>query len=372
VKFPSWTRPRIALAGIALAGLALGSCVAVPVAAAQATAAAPAEPATPQGPSITITPVSPGGTSSANAVMSIAPVTTTSTAMRWAELTALVVLIGLIIYRLAILPAAQWSDELTAQATDRALRFARAVLLLFAIATLTRAFAQADQLPVSIPSRVDALITLVMKTQWGHAWVIGAAGAVAAMLGLIIAPAAASGWAVAGLGVIAMCLSEALTGRAGSAPHVPAAVAADVAHVLGAGGWLGGLFAVLLCGLPVVRGVRASDSIAATSQLMHAYHDSAMESLIIILAAGLISVWARLAHLSSLWTSGYGRTLLVKLGLVVLVLILEFYIRRRVAPLGWGEATRRRFRRLATTELLIGAIVIAAAAVLVGIPLPSR
>jgi putative copper export protein len=325
-----------------------------------------------QAPAITVTPSVPRGSSGANPVMSLAPVTTMSTAMRWAELMALLVLAGLVIYRLAIVPAAKWSAELTMETTDRALRFARAVLLLFAVATLTRAFAQADQLPVTIPSRVDALITLVMKTQWGHGWAIGAAGAIAAMLGLVVAPAAVSGWVVAGIGVVAMCLSESLTGQTGSAPHVPAAVAADVAHVLGAGGWLGGLLGVLLCGLPVAARarVRASDAIAATSSLVRAYHDSAMESLIIVVVAGVVSTWARLTDVASLWTSSYGRALLAKVALVIVLLILDFYIRRRVAPLDWGDTTRRRFRRLATAELLVGAVVVAVAAVLLALPLP--
>jgi putative copper resistance protein D len=116
--------------------------------------------------------------------------------------------------------------------------------------------------------------------------------------------------------------------------------------------------------------VRASDSIAATTSLLRAYHDSAMESLIIVLVAGLVSAWARLTSAANLWTSSYGRTLLAKVGLVIVLLILDFYIRRRLAPLGWGEATRRRFRRLATAELLVGAIVVSVAAALLAIPLP--
>ena len=56
-----------------------------------------------------------------------------------------------------------------------------------------------------------------------------------------------------GLASRAICLGEALTGHARlDAAAVSLSVAADVAHVLAAGGWIGGLACLVMCGLPAL------------------------------------------------------------------------------------------------------------------------
>lgn len=293
-----------------------------------------------------------------------------STPMRWAELVALLTLVGLVIFRLAVLPVAGWPQDLVAAASDRAIRLGRALLILFAIATLTRGFAQASLLPSFVGSRFAALAAVVENTRWGMSWAIGAVGAIAVIVGFLLAGKVFAGWIVAAIGLVVIAVSEALTGHSGSVPHAAAAIAADVAHVLGAGGWLGGLTAVLLCGLPVLRRLDEAKASDAGAKLVRAYHGSAMECVAVVLLSAIIAAFTRFPSVSSLWTTPYGLALLRKTIFVAVVIGFGFYHWRRVVIPTWTSHTLARFRRSAAAELVFGAVVIAFTAYLIVQPLP--
>jgi copper transport protein len=295
---------------------------------------------------------------------------TFSTAMRWAELVALLTAVGLVIFRLAVLPAAGWDAELTANASSRAVRLGRAVLLLFAITTASRGLTEASMLPGYIGTRFNALFVLVQHTRWGMMWAIGAAGVIIAFVGLLFAEKALSGWIVAAIGLVVVAVSEALTGHSGTVPHPAAAIAADVAHLLGAGGWLGGLTAVLLCGLPAVRRLDEARLNDAGSRLVRAYHGSAIECVVVVVLSAIVAAWVRFPSVSALWTTPYGLALLRKTIVVLVLLGFGFYHWRRVVIPTWTSHTLSRFRRTAVAELLFGAVVVALTAYLIAQPLP--
>ena len=295
---------------------------------------------------------------------------TFSAPMRWAELVALLTLVGLVIFRLAVLPVAGWPQDLVAAASDRAIRLGRALLILFAIATLTRGFAQASLLPSFVGSRFAALAAVVENTRWGAAWAVGAVGAVVVIIGFLLAGKVFAGWIVAAIGLVVIAVSEALTGHSGSVPHAAAAIAADVAHVLGAGGWLGGLTAVMLCGLPVLRRLDEAKANDAGAKLVRAYHGSAMECVAVVLLSAIIAALTRFPSVSSLWTTPYGLALLRKTIFVAVVVGFGFYHWRRVVVPAWTSHTLARFRRSAAAELVFGAVVIAFTAYLIIQPLP--
>jgi copper transport protein len=306
---------------------------------------------------------------SSNAFFQFAPRTPFTLTMRWVELIALLTTIGLIIFRLAILPATKWPADMAADASDRAARMARATLVLFIIATLSRGFAKTDMLNIVTGSRFDAIETMVRNTTWGHSWAIGFVGGAVALLALMIpGKRIPYGWIVAAAGVVGACLSESLTGHAGSAERFALSVATDVAHVLGAGGWLGALVAIVLCALPVLKRREEAAQADAGGRLLRAYHSSAVESVTIVVASGLVSSWLRLPTLDALWTSDYGSMLFRKLIFVLIVLGLGFYHWRRIVIPAWESNTRGRFLRTATIELVVGAMIIAITSILVGLP----
>ncbi len=308
-------------------------------------------------------------------VISNAPLASTqsvtfSAAMRWAELVALLTVIGVVMFRLAVLRAASWDDTLVAEVNDRAVRFGRAVLILFVVATLTRGMAQAELLPTTSGSRLDSLVLLVKLTHWGTAWAIGLVGAVVAFIGFVVASRSISGFLVAAIGLIAVCVSEALTGHSGAVKHYAAAVAADVAHVLGAGGWLGGLTAMILCAMPSLKKLNGRDAAAAGSRLLHAYHGTAVECVTIVVLSAIIAAWTRFPTVSSIWTTPYGQMLLRKTIFVVVVLGIGFYHWRKIVLPEWTDDTAFRFKRTAAVELLFGAVVVAFTALLITQQLP--
>ena len=113
-------------------------------------------------------------------------------------------------------------------------------------------------------------------------------------------------------------------------------VVVDVLHVLAASAWVG-----VLVGLMALRGadVRRAGLLA-------------LVSVIAIGATGVTRAVYELTGVAQLWETAYGRTLLVKTGLLFTALAVGFLLRRRV-------------QRRAAVELAIVAVLVVAVAVLV-------
>jgi copper transport protein len=329
---------------------------------------APPNASAAQTPSVVITPGRRAKPTS-NALIEPAGTTPVSTAMRWVELVALLTLIGLVVFRLAVVPAAAWDAPVIAEASDRAVRLARAVVILLIVTTLTRAFAQSDLIQ-GTSGRFDALLTLTRETHWGAGWALGAVGAAIALVGFLAAGMSLYGWAAAALGLVLVTASEAYTGHSGASNHLPLAIAIDVSHQLGAGGWLGGLVAVLLCGFPALRRPEGGTDAKAASQLLRAYHGSAVECVIIVVITAVVAAALRFPSVAAIWETTYGRILLLKIALVLVVLGFGLYHWRRIVLQPWTDDTAFRFKRSATVELLFGALIVAATAVLISTSLP--
>jgi putative copper export protein len=295
-----------------------------------------------------------------------------STSARWAELVALLTLIGAVVFQLFVLPASGFAGPTAADASDRARRLAHAVLVLFMVTTLWRLFAQADLL-AGAQSRGAAMMSVVRDTQWGRAWAISAIGAALSTVGLLAARRVRWGWAIAGVGVVAICFGESLTGHAAALPRgVAIATGVDVAHLLGAGAWLGGLVAVLFAGLPASKRGDEIERRAAGQRLVRAYHKSALQCVALVFVTAVVAAWLRIPSVADLWSTAYGRMLLIKFALVVGVLGFGWFHWKTVVTPEWNDDTRFRFARSATAELLIGAAVVAATAILVSTALPGN
>src|SRR6185437_5554400 len=81
--------------------------------------------------SLLLAQVGQSATATSNALIAPGPFAAATTAERWAELVAVLLLIGVVIFRLAILPGARWSGGLAIEAADRARRLGVAALVLF-------------------------------------------------------------------------------------------------------------------------------------------------------------------------------------------------------------------------------------------------
>lgn len=301
-------------------------------------------------------------------VQPAAPPTSMPTAVRWADLVAVLTLVGTLIFAVFVLQRAALPADVTRDARDRARRLAGSVLVLFVITTLWRLSAQADLIPSASTARIAAMMTVARETGWGAGWLVGAAGVVITLVGLAVARSAGAGWIIAGVGAVAIALSEGLTGHAAASKQVALAAAVDVAHVLAAGGWIGGLAAVVLCGLASTRRAEVAGGTRLSQQLVRAYHRTAVACVTIVLITSVVAIglaWFRLDQPTVFWSSAYGRILLLKMAFAAVLLGFGWFHWRTTVIPEWTDDTGFRFQRSVAIELLVGAGIVGVTAVLI-------
>jgi copper transport protein len=145
---------------------------------------------------------------------------------------------------------------------------------------------------------------------------------------------------------------------------------ADWAHLSAAALWIGGLVQLAFVVFPKAPALRRT-ALLRFSRL-------AGGLIAVVLAAGVYLSIVRLPQLSDLWTFGYGRVLLVKLGLVVLALtwgaVHHFVVQSlRTGDTRVSEGTIfLRLPRSLAGESAVGMAILLAAAVLVDSKPPPR
>jgi copper transport protein len=206
---------------------------------------------------------------------------------------------------------------------------------------------------------------------------------------------------VAGLGTT---LVPPLSGHAAAtaAPVRAFAILNDAVHVTAAGAWMGMLGVLVIAGLgalaargslvptpagggwsgaggvatdgfDVSGGSRRSEAmLAPAARLVNAISRIALVAVGALAATGLVSAWLQLGSLGALVGSGYGRTLVLKLVLVVVAACVGFYNWRVLRPGLAAEGTTERIRRSATAEALVGVAILLITAALIVTPLPTE
>jgi copper transport protein len=165
-------------------------------------------------------------------------------------------------------------------------------------------------------------------------------------------------------GAVALMLAhaKAAAGHAASVSDDVVAVGADALHQLAAGIWIGGVFAFVVA-LWAVRATGANGVSAFVRDCRRPFAILAGVSLAIVGITGLYAAGAQVQTVDGLLTTFYGRTLIAKTGLVVLVLALgvtNALLLRKFARRGGDFGPRR----LLLAEVALGALVLAAAAVM--------
>jgi copper transport protein len=217
------------------------------------------------------------------------------------------------------------------------------------------------------------IAAMVAKTVWGWGWLLQATGAVLAITGFAMARRErSSGWLLSGVAGATLSLTPALSGHAAATPGLATlAVIADALHVIGAAGWLGSLCFVLVVGIPVALRLDGDRRGAAIARLVGAFSPTALMFAGLAALTGVFAAWLRIGFTTALWTSDYGRVLLIKLAILAVVAAIGVYNWRRVKPALGDDAGTRRMQRSATTELGVGVLVVIVTAVLVATPPPT-
>jgi putative copper export protein/methionine-rich copper-binding protein CopC len=291
--------------------------------------------------------------------------------LRLLTYTGIMVVIGAIVFAMIVVPGTHHRvpDLEAAFASDARSMAARVALLAtegLAVLLVARLVAQSYAVRGGLP---DAEFVLgVARTPWGAGFALTGVSLVA--LALALARRRAVAWKVAALGAIALSLATALSGHAAaSSPWTGVAVVSDTVHILAAGGWLGALLLVIVAGVPATAGLSPLGRGSAVRGMVDVFSPMALGFASALAVTGVIAAVLRLGAWSALTGSDYGRILLLKLGVVVLVLIAGAYNWRRMRPALDADRVGT-LRRTATTELLFGFVVLAVTAWLVATPPP--
>lgn len=157
---------------------------------------------------------------------------------------------------------------------------------------------------------------------------------------------AGAGWLV--LAMVAALL-PALGGHAAGLGDHALALTAGAAHVAAALLWVGG---VLALGLHAWRGdIPMPRAIARFSGI-------ALAAIILLAASGIANAYTRLETPDQIITTGYGQVVLVKTGLIVVLAVIGYLIRSRIAKGSGTTSGRMVFARIAGLELMIMAVAI--------------
>jgi copper transport protein len=137
----------------------------------------------------------------------------------------------------------------------------------------------------------------------------------------------------------------------------------DVTHLASGALWIGGI-----AGLVVT--FRASLEPQQVGVIVRRFSAVAVATVLVVSAAGVGMSFIVVPSWNDLTTTGYGRALIVKVALVLIVLALGAYNRRRLVPVVGDESASaaeagHRLRRIVTTELAILLLTIGVTAVLV-------
>ncbi|MDT8369056.1 MAG: CopD family protein [Longimicrobiales bacterium] len=286
-----------------------------------------------------------------------------SAAVGWLYFASVTLGVGAVVFHLAILPrACRAVPSLDhARVARRVARVGAAAAAAIAAGLAGLLVRQAGELrfpgdPLSVG------LDLVEGTPWWTAWSWGVAGCAVAVGGFTLAARGRGhgAWA-AGVGLIPLVLLPGLTGHASDADAGIVALVADALHVTAASAWIGGLGVLLLAG----RGVAGR---GAFVPLVRAFSPVAIASVTLLVASGALASWRIVQPWSAYWTTPYGRTLLLKVGLFGVVALFGLWNWRRGTP-GAGDAPdgggAAALRRSAAIEFTLAQIVLVVTAVLV-------
>jgi len=175
-----------------------------------------------------------------------------------------------------------------------------------------------------------------------------AAGALAALRSLRVA---------AVVPLLAAVAFVAVRGHSGTSGH-GWAVAADSIHLAAVAAWLGALAHLVV--IAVRAGAPAVTFVAGARR----YSRLALPTVLIIVVSGVLTAIPEFRSVGAVVSSGYGRTLLIKAGLIGVALLLAAGARRRALPAN-PHPRLPLLRRLTVVEATTLAGVLVAAAVLV-------
>jgi putative copper export protein/methionine-rich copper-binding protein CopC len=285
----------------------------------------------------------------------------------------LLALIGAVSFRLLVLRGARAVPiELKQRMSQRAATLGMTAAAVVIVVALLRLYLESQMMSAmpEMPGMTGmAIREMVMRTDWGFAFRIQLAAAVAALIGFALAVRGVrGGWFVATASALFLAITPALGGHAAASPRFTSLmIAADWLHVLGGASWLGSLLCVMVIGVPIALTLAIPERWASIASVVNAFSPVALVSAGVVVASGVFASWVHLEHVSALWQTAYGKILLVKLILVAATFAIGGYNFKSVQPQLSNEIGAHRLRRSAAAELASGLLILLVTGLLTGI-----
>jgi copper resistance protein D len=246
--------------------------------------------------------------------------------------------------------------------------------------------AQIGDEPLSDALRDGTAWSVLTDTQFGLVWELRAA------LALVLAALLVMRWRIAvhwprGLRILMATSAVLLLGSLAWAGHAAAAVGiggslhllSDIAHLLAAGAWLGGLVPLFLFMRQAEKALGQQPS-ALPCLVLHRFSALGIAAVATVAASGLLNAWFLTDHVRGLFGTNYGALILIKSGLFGLMFCIASINRVRLTPrvaaaIEAGDpllaiSAWRQLRRNTAVEIAIGLVIICVVGVL-GVTMPS-
>ncbi len=180
--------------------------------------------------------------------------------------------------------------------------------------------------------------------------------------------------------LLALLFMQSLTSHAAAlTPNTTIAILADTLHLVAASLWVGGLLALVIGLLPLVR--HHDDFAALVKAAWRPFGLWAALSVGILVVTGIYSTGREVSSANAMITTLYGQTLLFKIGLVLIVgfigannaTMLHPHLAAPLArllrkPAGWTPLSLRQFPHLVVAEVCIGLLVLLLAGLITAVP----
>ena len=254
--------------------------------------------------------------------------------------------------------------------------FGLALVVLSGVAWLLLRSAQMSERPLSAMWSEDFVSTVLLETDFGNVWLARSvliAPLAVALYASSFSAAPRSQWKRAA----ALACAAALVGTLAFAGHAAAGSgvegtvheSADVLHLLATAAWVGALVP-----LAVLLGAAANDpseaSLAVARQATLRFSTFGIASVAIVLATGIVNTWELAGSVPALFGTDYGRLLLAKIALFLVMLSVAAVNRLQQTPRLVGEtdaAVRQRALRQLRNNSLIEASLAAIILLIVGV-----
>jgi copper transport protein len=278
--------------------------------------------------------------------------------------------VGVTVFNLLVVSrCSRFGSELVGKMESRAAVVGIAASLIVILGAFARLKLESTMMARMSDMHAMSMADMAMHTRWGFALRLEIISAVLALISFAIGIKRVRGaWLLASVWAVVLAFTPALAGHAAASPRLLwLMIATDFLHVLGGASWLGNLFCVMLIGVPLALALEKPLRWESVASLINAFSPVALLSVTVVVVSGVVASWVHLERVSALWSTSYGRVLLLKLALVLITLMIGAYNFRTVQPQLVSEEGTVRLRRTTVVELGFGALILVVTGFLTGI-----